>query len=764
MPNNSGKNSRVIVVINYDKSDSLEAVECIRLDSQKDYAAAVIRIYQTLESDSVNSQKPELVIVAPPGSFSNWLNWTRPLDGVWFVDYKTFTNPQPLKIMLALPESAASAPLPLGSEVAEEQSEKPNNNSNPDKQIPEKAIIRAIKKREPIKRKVYANSFVGFLSNYNTNGANHSSAYEEYQRKAANPLDIETKTQKYLLDLFSKENLKSGKTPSVILTGNAGDGKTRLCRLVWEKLSSRDFATAGQSLEDSIIDLSEECQCKVKIIKDLSDWTEQRGVEILKQLVIGEDEAGIRTVFLIAANEGRLRWALQADTALAELRKEVEEALNSGTQKVSSHVVLNLNQISTSRYVLKLIDRMTAVEHWKECEECPAASYCPIKWNRNKLASDVNGNPSLPAERLLELYKVIEQLGRHITFRDALIHLSYTLIGRLNCYSVQTVPEEQHPHFARWVYYKNCYADEADTSFQHIGVFSQLRGFDVASISNFHIDQFILNGNLHSNARIKTSWQQVFMDGVDLGGDKKLFINALLSYLNKESNPNSKPVTNKGDLLFDLMKWWLPHCRRKYYFEWSEDLGNNFESTSPYSLIPFKSYSTMKKLLSGNNDVFLHEQVKLVTALNRIFSELFLKEEKILYVPSRTGFTTRIPVPVIRNTFLTDSLKLAREEVESVLEREPNKLVLSVITGDSGNISLHIDLLLFEYLWRVQEGGTLDYLREECGLAVTKFQETLLVIPSNLAQNQVIKVFNYVDRKFIIQNLTLTDGPKLIIS
>jgi len=764
----SNVSTSIVILINYDQDVPIGGVETIILDSAKDYPAAVIRIYQVLESNNLNKAKPELIVIARAGSFSSWLEWAKSLVGVHFIDYKL---QKPSITLTQLFETNTLASVEAVSKESEVEVMSPNDISlklQPNKEIkPEEKAI----SRESLKRQIYHNPFVSLLSSYNTTGANHAQAYEEYQLNLSNPLDIETKAQKYLLELFSKETLRAGKTKSVILTGNAGDGKTRLCRLVWQQLRNDDsFSTAGKSLEDSVIDLTKECGVRVKIIKDLSDWNVSLGTEILKQMVQGQDADGIRTVFLIAANEGRLRSALQAAPELLGLRKEVEDAL-AGTPNANGTIVLNLNQVSTSAFILQLINKMTTDEQWEKCERCPAINYCPIKWNRDQLKPTKSGKSALPAQRLQKLYQIIEQLGKHITFRDALIHLTYTLIGRFNCYSVQTMPEDQRPHFTRWVYYKNCYGDEADLSFQRNGVIGHLRSFDVAAVSNFHIDELILKDPPNSHKEIKDTRSLIFREDLDLGGELKIFNKSRLVYLNKELNHNPlKSSTNKSDQLYDLMKWWLPHCRRKYFFEWPEEVSKAVDIIySPYQLIPFKSYSNMQKLLfKENNYVFLETITKaLVKGLNQVFTGLFLNDDTILYLSSGTGFSTQVPVPIIRNSFITSNLKLEKEFIPSYfanqIDREPYQLLLSVPI-DGKTVPLQINLLLLEYLWHIQEGGTFNYLKDECGLAVAKFQEKLLVSPASTLQNQVLRVFNFVNGKFILQTLDLRDGKKLAIS
>lgn len=120
--------------------------------------------------------------------------------------------------------------------------------------------------------KRYVNSFVEYLNRYTTASPDHEAAFDEFiagaPPPAAGPLQLTTKLERFLQQLYQRDQ-----PPSVILTGNAGDGKTYLCRRVasiilqsnqpidWDKLIDQPIRQNGQSLF---------------IIKDLSELDEKR--------------------------------------------------------------------------------------------------------------------------------------------------------------------------------------------------------------------------------------------------------------------------------------------------------------------------------------------------------------------------------------------------------------------------------------------------------------------------------------------------------
>lgn len=76
------------------------------------------------------------------------------------------------------------------------------------------------------------NSFVRYLDQFNVLSPNHAKIYDEYSGQGDSySFSIETKIENFLLTAYAKAPC------SIIMTGNAGDGKTRLCRAVYESLT-----------------------------------------------------------------------------------------------------------------------------------------------------------------------------------------------------------------------------------------------------------------------------------------------------------------------------------------------------------------------------------------------------------------------------------------------------------------------------------------------------------------------------------------------
>src|SRR5258706_14931429 len=139
------------------------------------------------------------------------------------------------------------------------------------------------------------NPFVSYLNRYTTFSPEHEAAFDEFMTQmpppSGEPLRIETKTEQFIRKYIHQEF-----PPSIILTGNAGDGKTYLCRQIIEALT-------GQSINDwsDRVDWPIELgNFTLHVIKDLSEIDENSGVDIMLELAVNVYEERPKSVFLIA--------------------------------------------------------------------------------------------------------------------------------------------------------------------------------------------------------------------------------------------------------------------------------------------------------------------------------------------------------------------------------------------------------------------------------------------------------------------------------
>ena len=583
----------------------------------------------------------------------------------------------------------------------------------------------------------FGNPFVAYLNRYTTVSPEHEAAFDEFIMQAlppsGEPLRLKTKTEQFLRTYVNREA-----PPSIILTGNAGDGKTYLCRQIIEAFIGQPI-TDWSDRVDWPIEIGD---FTLRIIKDLSEIDENAGIDVMLELAVNINEKRPKSVFLIAANEGRLR-ALLRDDLLDELYKDVDTQLREGPDLRKNIVVLNLNRALTSPYVTQVLSWMTESTRWSDCQGCPAFSKCPIRFNVARLAD------TYIASRLRFLYNVLEHLGIHVTIRDMLIHLAYTLTGGLDCAKVieQSRTIEWQPY--HYVYYENVWGEKAKETFSRKAtVIDHLRRLNVGKTSVFEVDDFIINDRINDKAS-QVEQEFLFASGqLDLGD--KLFVQERRAYLQGGA---SSPKPEEDHPLMG----WLPLCRRKLFFEWKKT-----ESTD--RLFSFTYLLDYFRLINGASTLRGRYARDLILGLNRAFSGLFLTEVDNLYVTSQYAEGIEQPVPVVKVQIAADYIEIDKQHPQIEAFDSVVTLIMDIpapprVKVDS--VKFPINLLLFEYLmWRAR-GGTSNVLSTECELAIRRLKDELLskFTIGEVAPDQV-KFFAANRNRYILQNLRV-DGEHI---
>jgi hypothetical protein len=392
-----------------------------------------------------------------------------------------------------------------------------------------------------------ANPFVSYLNRYTTVTSEHEAAFDEFVTQTRSPsgdvLRLKTRTEEFVSNHFEQKN-----PASIILTGNAGDGKTYLCRQIIRVFTGKSLDSWGNNPELSI---PKDAQM-LRVVKDLSEVGREKGLGILYDLAKVVKEESKSTVFLIAANEGRLR-DLLTKGELDELYQAVNQQLLYGPELDNRHlIILNLNEVTTSTYIVPSLEWMTEPENWRACEGCIAFHDCPIRFNAMRLKNLYIGS------RLKLLYQLLEQVDIHVTVRDMLIHLSYTLTGGKTCEEIIARNNEPGKDMHRDVYYENAFGTEMGRSFQNFAVINHLHRLEVGGHSQFEIDDFIING-YHENQQARKEYERLFSPAVDLEGHRFA--------IDRDAYLQGGATSPQHETDHPFIQSWLPHCRRKLFFE-----------------------------------------------------------------------------------------------------------------------------------------------------------------------------------------------------
>jgi hypothetical protein len=122
----------------------------------------------------------------------------------------------------------------------------------------------------------HSNPFVSYLNRYTTVSPEHEAAFDEFISQASAPfgkqLRLETNIEKFLNKCF-----KLAHPPSIILTGNAGDGKTYLCRQIIKLFTGNEVTEWNDQVEWPL----EKDDLELIVIKDLSEVGEASGARAI---------------------------------------------------------------------------------------------------------------------------------------------------------------------------------------------------------------------------------------------------------------------------------------------------------------------------------------------------------------------------------------------------------------------------------------------------------------------------------------------------
>ncbi len=279
------------------------------------------------------------------------------------------------------------------------------------------------------------NAHVAKLSRYLPFSPLHSQIYEE-QANPDHVKSIATKAGKFLKDAASDPSVRL-----VVLTGDAGHGKTHLCRVLLEQvlgLSPKEAHSKLRQLGDGRHAIGTVAGRELYVVRDLSEIADIG--EAVSILVAALETAS--QVLVVCANEGKLRKVVaEAGSSLALVRDTLERGRTSGRTAIHPHVtVLDLNNQSVTAgegggFLGELLQQWVGDgRSWRVCSDCDAAKICPIRYNRDAL-SDENDTERGRTRRdgLRTLLEVVEQSGSSITIRELLILMAFAITGGLDC-------------------------------------------------------------------------------------------------------------------------------------------------------------------------------------------------------------------------------------------------------------------------------------------------------------------------------------------
>ncbi len=522
--------------------------------------------------------------------------------------------------------------------------------------------------------------------------------YSQSHRSNAGTRGLDTfSDQTYIPTLLDDELLPAvlqGEFQLVIITGNAGDGKTAF-------LQKLELYAAEQG---GTLDHSPGNGCRMVFhgrtylsnydgSQDEGDQTNDTVLDAFFAPFQGHDAAQWQTpdVRLIAINEGRLIDFLtsRGDT-FSQLQAVVWRGLQTG-QSEAGVAILNLNLRSVVAAVPdrggsileRQIRKFTHPKFWEPCQTCEIADRCYALHNARTFQDPTAGEKVI--ERLQTLYTLTHLRNRlHITLRDLRSALSYLLVSDRTCAEIKQLYQ--------------CYAPGTREVILDSYYFNSWRGGTEPTGDRLLTLLKVVDMGLATDARLDRELD--FMAPTAGGGrfgfeqranyDQQIFAAAF------EDLPRDFGGWGGRDR-FVMHQSYVAALRRRYYFEQQRSEGWQ-------RLLPYRSAPALLDLLQGQP---LSESAlpRVLAAINRgegLTNPDRLQGDIALQVREVENGTIRSYRIFPKDRFTLDTHDQA--QATRFVEHMPSGLVLRYHSTHSTDAELIIDLDMFEMLERLNDG------------------------------------------------------------
>jgi hypothetical protein len=480
----------------------------------------------------------------------------------------------------------------------------------------------------------------------------------------------------------------------VILTGNAGDGKTAFIQHI-EKIATDQNASVSQRTDNG-------CTFSLNGVKyqTLYDGSQDFEGTANDAVLAGffQEMAGDRApegdfTKVIAINEGKLRDFILNKPGYRWLGKQVYDYLNNADFRPHDTLVfvnLNLRSVvdntegGTSILDL-LLDKFLEPYFWKTCTNTPCedVELCPLRYNVATL-SDPNRGPEI-RRRLKRLLLAIHfRKIRHITMRDLRSILSLILFGKSPCRQIHGNLRAGTQMILDFYYNAAFNGQEKDRIAQ------LLSDLDVARVCNPKLDNFI-----HFHAPDSPEVLDLFMStgavpSADIPHLKMLYLNR------PEGTQDDDPVRRESAQLFHAA------MRRKLFFEGDEAKMKAAGLPTWKDLLPYRQFDRFLEVIHAKADAgsALRDELTLaISKSERIYNETVGQEHLCLRSTAAKRNQTKSFYGFPASDFEVVVKDLGAQA--AFLEHLPNCLYYRHVDK---NAELEVPLDLFEILCRIHDG------------------------------------------------------------
>ena len=409
-----------------------------------------------------------------------------------------------------------------------------------------------------------------------------------------------------LLDENLQAAILDGEFQLVLISGNAGDGKTAFI----QKLETHVQASGGQVQKHFN---GSTFQIAGRSFFTNYDGSQDEGEKINEQVLLefldlfqGTDDHAWHTnaTRIIAINEGRLVDFLSEHLAQFPRLIKIVQAGLRGSDPTAGIVIINLNLRSVvadrhnkpnSSIFDALLRRMTDARFWEACQSCDLKDRCYVHHNARTFIDSAAGERVI--HRLKTLYTITHLRGKlHITLRDLRSALAFMLVGTRDCNSIHELYRSNSPKARQQIldgFYFNSWLGGSEGSGDRL--VSLLRQIDVGET----IDPLRDRTFAFLEPQSREMGRYTFLDRATYDDDlfSKVF----------ESLPREY-VGQANASRLDAYRDYVSMLRRRYYFESRDEAWKQ--------MLPYRSFEPFFSLVKEQTN-FETEVQDLLRAINR---------------------------------------------------------------------------------------------------------------------------------------------------
>jgi hypothetical protein len=594
-----------------------------------------------------------------------------------------------------------------------------------------------------------------FLRLYGPAPKNENMYDEHIQRSArrlgVRPIAFPHPVEAKLLHQLSSETERAR---CIVLTGTAGDGKSRLCAHAWTAIGGDEQVWAADQVfyESSAIIAGRERT--VGVVRDL---TKLRGgsfgpyvdreallVAISQSIVAADPDH----VFIIAANDGQLMetWRRLDHPDVRRAHALLENLLVGERDQLSDGVAFhNLSTVPGAQILDLVLGAVLGHEGWKASyDEASEAGFfgpdCPIRRNYETLSQP------LFQRRLRELFELLDHSGLHVPIRRMLLLVANILLGHPGVKDRLMTPGDVAHLIATGTAHRSDIFDnvfgENLTQARRDGleIMEFLSRFGIGNETTNRIDNILLFGSEDEALR---RYFDILVEQDASSRRLAELRTARAAYLESPDSDADGPHPFLATMAAQ---------RRAMFFRIPEEL---IEDLSPWDLSVFsRAGEYLEHLvapLRASGRVPRRIVARLVNGLNRVFTGMLVTTERELLLATNLSYSGS-GVSQLLEERLSVSPK-RHERIDVALENDQPVLVVQL--DHALQCSLSLDLVRYEFLMRVAAGALPGSFSRECHEDILAFKSAILA-----ALERVRPADDHGDLVFKLLTLNEAGEPK----